>query len=125
MMATQTSPSESKPAPISIAPLLKRLAYPGTAQSSVSALEIASAFALIFEDKLSVTQTAAFLTLLHSTEKDKEPEVIAKCSERMREAASQVDRAALSKALEGREREGNYNGGVVSSWNSHVDVCCN
>lgn len=116
-MATQVSSdpnSEHKPEPVSISPLLKRLAYPASAEIPASAAEISSAFALIFEDKLSVIQTAALLTLLHSTGKDKEADVIAACSERMREAASQVDRGALKKVLNRGKKEGNYNGGVVS-----------
>lgn len=113
-MATQTF-SDQKPEPVSISPLLKRLAYPATAEIPVSAEEIASAFALIFEDRLSVIQTAALLTLLHSTGKDKQADVIAKCSHRMREAASQTDKDALKRALESRgKKEGNYKGGMVS-----------
>lgn len=111
-MATNTP--DQKPEPVSISPLLKRLAYPATG-IPVAADEIASAFALIFEDRLSIIQTAALLTLLHSTGKDRQADVIAKCSERMREAASQTDKAVLKKVLEKRARkEGNYKGGVVS-----------
>lgn len=97
---------------VSISPLLQRLAYPAT-QVPVEASEIASAFALIFEDRLSAIQMAALLTLLHSTGKDKEADVIAKCSHRMREAASQVERSALKQALKARgKKEGNYKGGL-------------
>lgn len=111
-MATNTP--NQKPEPVSISPLLKRLAYPAT-EIPVAADEIASAFALIFEDRLSIIQTAALLTLLHSTGKDRQADVIAKCSERMREAASQTDKVSLKKVLEKRARkEGNYKGGVVS-----------
>ncbi len=99
---------------VSISPLLKRLAYPLAAEIQVEASEIASAFALIFEDRLNVVQTTALLTLLHSTRKDKDPTVIAQCSERMREAASQIERSALRKAIRGRElRLGQYRGGLV------------
>lgn len=109
-MATNTP--NQKPEPVSISPLLKRLAYPAT-EIPVAADEIASAFALIFEDRLSIIQTAALLTLLHSTGKDRQADVIAKCSERMREAASQTDKVSLKKVLEKRARkEGNYKGGV-------------
>ena len=104
-----------KPEPVSISPLLQRLAYPAT-QPPVEAAEIASAFALIFEDRLSVVQTAALLTLLHSTGKDREADVIAKCSHRMREAAWQVERLALKKAVKARGLGGGkYRGGLVSS----------
>lgn len=105
--------SYEKPEVISISPLLKRLAYPATADIQVSAEDIASAFALIFEDRLSDIQTAALLTLLHSTGKDKDAAVIAKCSHRMREAATQIDKASLKKAVKARGKpEGKYNGGL-------------
>ncbi|KAJ5606156.1 hypothetical protein N7510_008937 [Penicillium lagena] len=107
------SPKSEKPEPVSISPLLQRLAYPASAEIRVSAEDIASAFALIFEDRLSMIQTAALLTLLHSTRKDKEADVIAKCSHRMREAACQVEKDSLKKVVKARgKREGNYNGGL-------------
>ena len=123
-MATKSS--DVKPEPVSISPLLNRLAYPATAEIPVSAEEIASAFALIFDDRLSVIQTAALLTLLHSTGMDRQADVIAKCSERMREAASQTDKAALKKALKARAKpEGTYRGGVVRNKNDiAVLLCC-
>lgn len=109
------APAEEKPEPVSISPLLKSLAYPAAGEIQVSAEEIASAFALIFEDRISVIQTAALLTLLHSTGKDRESDVIAKCSQRMREAASQIEKQSLKKAVKARGRkEGNYRGGLVS-----------
>jgi anthranilate phosphoribosyltransferase len=99
---------------VSISPLLKRLAYPLAAEIQVEASEIASAFALIFEDRLNVVQTTALLTLLHSTRKDKNPAVIAQCSQRMREAASQIERTVLRKVVRGRELKlGHYKGGLV------------
>ncbi|KAB8072108.1 glycosyl transferase [Aspergillus leporis] len=101
-----------QPGQISISPLLQKLAYP-TEHLPVDAGDIASAFALIFEDRLSAIQTAALLTLLHSTGRDRDAEVIAKCSHRMREAASQVDRATLKKVIKTRGRkEGTYKGGL-------------
>ena len=104
-----------KPEVVSISPLLQRLAYPDTAEIRVSAEDIASAFALIFEDRLSDIQTAALLTLLHSTGKDKQVDVIAKCSHRMREAACQIEKEPLKKAVKSRgKHEGNYHGGLVS-----------
>lgn len=110
-----TEPVEKKPEPVSISPLLQRLAYPAT-QPPVTAADIASAFALIFEDRLSVVQTAALLTLLHSTGKDREADVIAQCSHRMREAARQVDKALLKQAIKARcVKEGSYRGGLVST----------
>lgn len=107
-------PAQPRPEAVSISPLLKRLAYPAVEKPAVSAEEIASAFALIFENRLSDVQTAALLTLLHSTGLDKDAEVIARCSYRMREAASKVDRATFKRAIKARGRkEGQYNGGVV------------
>lgn len=107
-----SNPAE-KQGQISISPLLQRLAYPAT-KDPVEAGEIAAAFALIFEDKLSIIQTAALLTLLHSTEKDKDASVIAQCSNRMRDAASQIDKASLKKVIKARGRkEGDYKGGLV------------
>lgn len=101
---------------VSISPLLKRLAYPLAAEIQVEASEIASAFALIFEDRLNVVQTTALLTLLHSTRKDKDPAVIAQCSQRMREAASQIERTALQQAIRSRDlKRGRYRGGLVWS----------
>lgn len=106
---------EQKPDEVSISPLLQRLAYPAESLP-VDAADIAAAFALIFEDRLSAVQTAALLTLLHSTARDKDPEVIAKCSQRMRDAALQPDRSTLKQTLKARaKKEGKYNGGLVSS----------
>lgn len=108
---------DDKPESVSISPLLQRLAYPATAEIQVSAEEIAAAFALIFEDRISVIQTAALLTLLHSTGKDRESDVIAKCSHRMREAASKVDKSSLGSVIRARgKKEGLYRGGLVSSF---------
>jgi anthranilate phosphoribosyltransferase len=113
-MASQVSGKRNET--VSISPLLKRLAYPLASEIQVEASEIASAFALIFEDRLNVVQTTALLTLLHSTRKDKDPKVIAECSQRMREAASQVEKTALRKAIRGKEiKLGGYRGGLVRS----------
>lgn len=113
--------TEVKPEPISISPLLQRLAYPETSQIQVSAGEIASAFALIFEDRLSMIQTAALLTLLHSTGLDKDSDVIAQCANRMREAAQQTEKAPLRKVLRERgRREGTYRGGLVCDSSVHL-----
>ncbi len=99
---------------VSITPLLKRLAYPSVANIQVEASEIASAFALIFEDRLNVVQSTALLTLLHSTRKDKDAAVIAQCSQRMREAATEIERSALREAIRGKGLKlGQYKGGLV------------
>ena len=105
---------DQKPNQVSISPLLQKLAYP-TTLVPVDPAEIASAFALIFEDRLSAIQTAALLTLLHSTGKDRDAQVIALCSLRMREAASQIEKSSLQIAIKARgKKEGNYGGGLVS-----------
>ncbi|KAJ5138617.1 Glycosyl transferase family 3 [Penicillium bovifimosum] len=120
-MATPTAPASEHPETISISPLLRRLAYPAAAGirvsaedlPAVSAEEIASAFALIFENRLSQIQLAALLTLLHSTGKDREADVIAKCSHCMREAACRVEKEPINKIIESRGMaEGNYKGGL-------------
>ena len=114
-MATHNPAAVNKPESVSISPLLKRLAYPDNTVPKVAATEIASAFALIFEDRLSVIQTAALLTLLHSTGRDRDPEVIALCAHRMREAATTAENEPLRKVLRERGRkEGSYRGGLVS-----------
>ena len=99
---------------ISITPLLARL-WPEPGQNRVTAEEIASALSLIFTDQLSPVQTGALLTCLHFTGWDRRADVIAKCAEAMRTAASQIDRDALVKVVEARGRpEGGYKGGLVS-----------
>lgn len=108
------APHSSEPDKVSISPLLKSLAYPDAKHIKAPAGEIAAAFALIFEDRLSAIQTAALLTLLHSTGLDKDPDVIAQCSQRMREAATPTEKGPLLAVLEKRGRkEGTYNGGLV------------
>jgi anthranilate phosphoribosyltransferase len=98
--------ASDQPERVSITPLLKRLAYP-TANTDVSPEEIASAFSLIFENRLTITQLSAFLTLLHSTGKDKHPEVIAKC-------ASQVEKSSLRTVVRKKGiKHGKYRGGLV------------
>lgn len=101
----------STPAPqetSSISPLLKSLAY---TPEHVSASEIASAFSLVFENRLSVVQMAAFLALLHSTGKDRDPDVLAECSLQMRNAASVVDvKRIIAHPV---PKQGSYQGGLV------------
>jgi anthranilate phosphoribosyltransferase len=113
MPAMAGEAAADQPEKVPITPLLKRLAYP-TGNTDVSPEEIASAFALVFENRLTVTQLSAFLTLLHSTGKDKHPEVIVKCASRMREAASQVERSSLRTTIKRRGlKHGSYRGGLV------------
>ncbi|MCJ1424724.1 anthranilate phosphoribosyltransferase [Sticta canariensis] len=102
--------SES-PRPISISPILRLLTGPN--HHVVTADEIATALALIFDNQISAVQCSSFLTVLHSTERDRDPKTIAKCAEAMRAAAAQVDQTALHGVLRSRGRvEGGYRGGL-------------
>ena len=107
-------PIKPSPQPISIADLLKRLAYPIT-NPQVSPSEISLAFSHIFDNRLSATQLAAFLTLLHSTALDRSPAVIAGCAQVMRDAALPIDRPDLRTVIGKRKRDlsrGTYRGGL-------------
>ena len=113
-MATEPTPH------ISIAPLLKQFGS-RSSRSNPSADEIALALSHIFTNRLSPVQTAALLTFLHATGRDREGDVIAKCAERMREAAAQVDRKALRDIVRERGRkEGSYKGGLVGEANHYA-----
>ena len=104
----------SAPQYISITPLLRRL-WPSPGENKVTAEEIALAISYIFTDQLSPVQTGALLTCLHFTGWDRRADVIAKCAEAMREAASQIDRKELERVVKAHGRpEGNYQGGLVS-----------
>jgi anthranilate phosphoribosyltransferase len=99
---------------VSITPLLKRL-WPSPGDNKVTAAEIALAISRIFTDELSPVQTGALLTCLHFTGWDRRADVIAKCAEVMRQAASPIDEDALSLVVKARGRpEGDYMGGLVS-----------
>lgn len=112
-MAHEVEPGA--PRYISITPLLRRL-WPEPGSNNVTAEEIALAISHIFTDELSPVQTGALLTCLHFTGWDRRADVIAKCAEAMRAAASQIDRLALAKVVESRGRpEGEYKGGLVSN----------
>ncbi|EXJ68295.1 anthranilate phosphoribosyltransferase [Cladophialophora psammophila CBS 110553] len=104
------------PKHVSIAPLLKKLSAPSPQDNSVKAEDIALAFSRTFENELNPTQLAALLTLLHSTGKDRHPDVIAKCAESMRDAAVQVDKHRLREVVRKRKRGGmgmgGYRGGL-------------
>jgi anthranilate phosphoribosyltransferase len=102
------------PQTISITPLLTRL-WPSPAASNVTADEIALAISHIFTDQLSPVQTGALLTCLHFTGWDRRADVIAKCAEVMRAAASKIDYERLEKVVKARGKsEGDYEGGLVS-----------
>jgi anthranilate phosphoribosyltransferase len=104
----------SAPQHISITPLLKRL-WPSPSENNVTAEEIALAISHIFTDQLSPVQTGALLTCLHFTGWDRRADVISKCAEAMRDAASQIDKECLLKVVKTRGKpEGEYQGGLVS-----------
>ena len=98
---------------INITPLLKKLHKP-LAHGRATAQEISAAFALIFEEnRLSQIQAATFLTLLATTARDKDADVIAACAARMREAAYKVDLKPLRTLIQqGGRAGGNYHGGL-------------
>lgn len=98
---------------VSISPLLNQLRGFGNGSVSKIADEIASALALVFDNRLSAVQCASLLTALSFLKLDREPLVIARCAERMRDAAAQVDRKALREIVRVRGRkEGSYRGGL-------------
>lgn len=101
-----------QPEYVSIAPLLKALARPPP-HNNVPAADIALAWSRTFENRLNGTQLSSLLTLLHSTGKDKHPDVIAKCAASMRDAAYTVDKKALRQVIGKRKRtQGTYRGGL-------------
>ena len=101
-----------QPEYVSIAPLLKVLSAPPP-KNDVPAADIALAWSRTFENRLNGTQLASLLTLLHSTGKDKHPDVIAKCAEAMRDASNAVDSKALRQVIGKRKRTlGSYRGGL-------------
>jgi anthranilate phosphoribosyltransferase len=101
---------------VSITPLLKRL-WPSPAETNVTADEVALAISHIFTNQLSPVQTGALLTCLHFTGWDRRADVVAKCAEVMRGAASQIDRETLETVVKARgKREGSYQGGLVSEF---------
>lgn len=104
----------SAPQKISITPLLTRL-WPSPSEANVTAEEIALAISHIFTDQLSPVQTGALLTCLHFTGWDRRADVLAKCSESMREAAATIDKEALLRVAKARGKPtGQYEGGLVS-----------
>ncbi|KAH8652764.1 anthranilate phosphoribosyltransferase-like protein [Tricladium varicosporioides] len=111
-MADSSQVEPSAPPIISITPLLKRL-WPSPGDNHVTADEIALAISHVFTDQLSPVQTGALLTCLHFTGWDRRADVIAKCAEVMRAAASQIDRDNLVKVVHARGKpEGEYQGGL-------------
>ena len=103
---------------VSITPLLKRL-WHESAATTPDASEIAAAIALIFTNSLSEVQIGALLTCLHFTDRDRQADVLTKCSHAMREFSTPIDIDGLSNVLAKRGRkEGDYHGGLVSLSNT-------
>ncbi|KAL6718957.1 anthranilate phosphoribosyltransferase [Lecanora helva] len=101
----------SHPPTISIANLLKKLHKPEV-YGRADAKEIAASFALIFEEnQLSHIQTATFLTLLTTTLRDRDADVIAACAAQMRHAALPIDTRRLQATIRPCH-EGTYHGGL-------------
>ncbi|KAF2131734.1 hypothetical protein P153DRAFT_286123 [Dothidotthia symphoricarpi CBS 119687] len=97
---------------VSITPLLKRLWHESPA-TKPNADEIAAALSLIFTNSLSEVQTGALLTCLHFTDRDRQADILAKCSKAMRDFSTGIDVAGLQKLIDERGRkEGSYNGGL-------------
>lgn len=99
---------------VSIAPLLNDLMVKkhASSQKTPTADEIAAALSLVFQNQLSQIQCSSLITILRATERDREPLVLARCGQAMREAAAQVDRKALREVVRLRGRkEGSYRGG--------------
>ena len=97
--------------PISIAPLLKRFLDPSAHPPSAD--DIASALSLAFTNAISPTQCASLLTLLETSRRSKDAEVIAKCAVRMRDAAAPVDIKAMREVMKKQGRQhGQYHGGL-------------
>ena len=94
---------------ISITPLLNKLIDPSKGQAS--ATEIAAVLTLIYNNQLSTIQCASFLTLLQSTGRGHDPEVVARCSDQMRTAGDQIDKVSLRQIV-GNRGEGAYSGGL-------------
>lgn len=83
------------------------------AARGVSAVEIAAAIELIFENKISPVQFAILLWALHSTGRDTDADVLAASAQCMRLAAAQIDRTSLAAAIRSRSlAQGNYHGGL-------------
>jgi anthranilate phosphoribosyltransferase len=85
----------------SITPLLKRLWHESPA-TKPDANEIAAALALIFTNSLSEVQTGALLTCLHFTDRDRQADVLAKCSKAMRDFSTGIDIKGLEQLLKER-----------------------
>ncbi|KAK5114864.1 hypothetical protein LTR62_002021 [Meristemomyces frigidus] len=97
---------------VSISPLLKQLSTMEGARS-VSATDIAAGIGLIFDNRIDRVQFGILLYALHTTGKDHQPAVLAKCAASMRLAAAQVDKDALIQVIRSKAKaHGDYRGGL-------------
>jgi hypothetical protein len=100
---------------VSIDPTLNKLAKPLDASNSGLVAEIANALSLLLDGKLSETQAAALLSLLHHREKDKDIVVILECIHLLAPTQAKVDTAALNRVISDRNLAcGQYQGGLAS-----------
>ncbi|KAJ5728859.1 uncharacterized protein N7483_003367 [Penicillium malachiteum] len=68
---------------------------------------------MILQNLISDVQVVAFLTLLRSTNKDRDPDVVARCAKHMIDAASRVDIESLRNVIKLNDQPaGNYQGGL-------------
>lgn len=117
-MATAAMGEDAK---VSITPLLKRL-WHESPSTKPTANEIAAALSLIFTNSISEVQIGALLTCLHFTDQDRQADVLAKCSQAMRDFSTEIDLKRLQSLLKERGRaEGSYNGGLVRSSHPYVE----
>lgn len=105
---------DTKTPPVSIGPLLLKLADPTTTHWSIPATEIAAAITLIFSDSISDVQAGCLLYAMHATQLDRRPDILAACAESMRVVASRTDTEALKAIIAKRAlAQGDYDGGFV------------
>ena len=97
---------------VSIRPLLNKLRDPSFGPASAE--EISAVLTLIFEGRLANEECKDFLISLQSTGRGEDPEVVAKCATRMRNAGEKIDIAVLRNTIRRRHMaSGGYKGGLV------------
>ncbi|KAF7588966.1 anthranilate phosphoribosyltransferase [Aspergillus hancockii] len=98
----------------SITPLLNRLVHFGGITDPIHPDEIAKALNLLLDDKLSDSQSAALLSLLHHKKKDRKDREVAIIGETLRCIIQlKIDVANLQQVISTRGKpEGNYLGGL-------------
>lgn len=117
-MASQTTAGSEDLPPVDIKPLLAKM-WPN--DSRVTADEIAEAISHFFTNQVTPAQTASLLMALHFTQMDFQPEVLAKCAAAMLKAAASIPVDELNAVISKRgHKEGDYNGGLVSTYKRPV-----